>query len=200
VTDEYEIRKGIPLPQSNKQTGLTSAIRKMEYLDSITIPGDKISSVHPCASQAGAKVKTEKNADGTVTVWRVDLPVTKCLGPAATEPGPVAISQPMAVTKSGPMATESARRPNASAIAKSTIGAPGSVADKRSTNTSPKIILTVANPALGLPAGYYANDDPYGPMLWIEGKPPELDVAAASPADPATEPGPVATPKQSIFD
>lgn len=70
----YEIKKDVPVPSSDRRTGLTETIRKMEYLDSIVVPADKISSVHPCAAQAGAKVKTQKNPDGTVTAWRVDPP------------------------------------------------------------------------------------------------------------------------------
>lgn len=70
----YEIQKRVPIPPPKKHLGLTKLIREMEYGDSITIPGDKISSVHPCAAQVGAKVKTRKNPDGTVLVWRVDEP------------------------------------------------------------------------------------------------------------------------------
>ena len=70
----YEIQKSVPIPSPKKHLGLTKLIREMEHGDSIVIPGDKISSVHPCAAQAGAKVKTRKNPDGTVLVWRVDEP------------------------------------------------------------------------------------------------------------------------------
>jgi len=112
----YEIRKGVPVPNS----GLTGIIRKMEYLDSVDIPGDKVSSVHPCASQAGAKVKTKKNSDGTVTVWRTDRTET------SASPVP---------------------------------------------RFKPKTEMTEANPDLGLPAGYYAQEDAYSPRFWVEGKP-----------------------------
>ena len=90
MTDIYEIRKDVPAPASNKRTGLTKTIRKMEYMDSIVIPGDKISSVHPCAAQAGAKVKTQKNTDGTITVWRVDLPaaINKSITTTVAAPKP----------------------------------------------------------------------------------------------------------------
>jgi len=84
MPDTYEIKKDVPVPSSDKRTGLTKTIRKMEYLDSIVVPADKISSVHPCAAQAGAKVKTQKNPDGTVTVWRVDPPT------APPDPEPLA--------------------------------------------------------------------------------------------------------------
>src|ERR1035441_656871 len=91
MNDTYEIRKGVPIALSGRQTGLTKTLRKMEYLDSIIIPGNKVSSAHSCAFQAGMKVKTQKNADGTVTVWRVDplvsisQPTVKAVaaGPAA---------------------------------------------------------------------------------------------------------------------
>jgi hypothetical protein len=75
VAELYEIQKGVPAPSSDKkQPGLTKLIREMECGDCIVIPGDKISSVHPCAAQAKAKVRTRKNPDGTVTVWRTDEP------------------------------------------------------------------------------------------------------------------------------
>lgn len=89
MSDTYEIKKDVPVPSSDKRTGLTKTIRKMEYLDSIVIPADKISSVHPCAAQAGAKVKTQKNPDGTVTVWRVNPPAA-APGPAASTSTPAA--------------------------------------------------------------------------------------------------------------
>jgi hypothetical protein len=73
VVSVYEIQKGVPIVPS-KKTGLTDAIRKMVCGDSIVIPGHQISSAHPCAAAVGAKVTTRKNADGTVTVWRVDEP------------------------------------------------------------------------------------------------------------------------------
>ena len=76
----YEIKKGVPIPAN---AGLTGIIRKMEYMDSVDIPGDKLSSVHPCASQAGAKVKTKKNSDGTVTVWRMDRTEPEMTGPGS---------------------------------------------------------------------------------------------------------------------
>jgi hypothetical protein len=31
--------------------------------------------------------------------------------------------------------------------------------------------MTEANPDLGLPAGYYAQEDAYSPRFWVEGKP-----------------------------
>ena len=83
----YEIKKGVPAPGSSDQPSLTKTLRQMEYMDHIVIPGDKIPSAHPCAAQVGIKIKTQKNNDGTFTIWRVDLPdmpqfsVTKALPP-----------------------------------------------------------------------------------------------------------------------
>lgn len=114
MSDTYEIKKDVPVPSSDKRTGLTKTIRKMEYLDSIVIPADKISSVHPCAAQAGAKVKTQKNPDGTVTVWRID--------PPAAAPGPETLV---------------------------------------SDGTTP------AAPAPNSTGGYYAEQDPYGPSVFV---------------------------------
>jgi len=102
MNDTYEIRKGVPVALSGRQTGLTKTLRKMEYMDSIIVPGNKVSSAHSCAAQAGMKVKTQKNADGTITVWRVDplvaigQPITKT---AAADPGPAAPNS----SKSGPV-------------------------------------------------------------------------------------------------
>ena len=70
----YEIKKGVPAPDSSNQPSLTKTLRQMEYMDRIVIPGDKIPSAHPCAAQVGIKIKTQKNNDGTFTIWRVDLP------------------------------------------------------------------------------------------------------------------------------
>jgi hypothetical protein len=174
MEDIYEIKKGIPAPGSSDQPSLTKTLRQMEPMDSVVVPGDKLSSAHPCAAQLGMKIKTQKNADGTVTLW--------CIS---------------AVIGADPPRKPGRPRRNPDPPQKLPPAPKDSVAP---ITLPPNIVVTVANPALGLPAGYYANDDPYGSMLWIEGKPPELDVAAASPAYPATEPGPVATPKQSIFD
>jgi hypothetical protein len=127
----YEIRKGIPAPDSGDQPGLTKTFRIMDYMDSTVIPGNKIPSAHPCAAQVGIKIKTQKNDDGTFTIWRVDLPDMPQFSAAKASP--------------------------------------------------PKIEATVANLDLDLPAGYYIQEDPYGPRIWKEGKPP------------ATEPGPAAT-------
>lgn len=81
----YEILKGVPFPSSGVQTGLTQTIRQMGHMDAIVVPANKQSSVHPCAAAAGAKVKTHRNADGTVTVWRVDRPVATGVRPAVAE-------------------------------------------------------------------------------------------------------------------
>lgn len=144
----YEIQKSIPIPSPKKQPGLTKLIREMEYGDSITIPGDKISSVHPCAAQAGAKVKTRKNPDGTVLVWRVDEPEIDEEEPAPIIPATI----------------------------------PGG-------SEWPKFEPTVAS--LNLPKGYYFQDGPYAPRVWIEGEPPV-----------AAQPKPTAQPvvPKSIFD
>ena len=181
MEDEYEIRKGIPMPPLAKQPGLTSTMRKMEPMDSVVVPGDKLSSAHPCAAQLGMKIKTQKNADGTVTLW--------CISAAINADPPRKPGRPRR-NPDPPQKLPPAPRDSLVPI-----------------TPPPKIILTAANPALGLPAGYYANDDPYGSMLWIEGKPPELRATDASPAYPATGPEPVATgpepvaaSKQSIFD
>jgi hypothetical protein len=102
MTDTYEIRKDIPVASSGKQMGLTKTLRKMECMDSIVIPGNKISSVHACAAQAGMKVKTQKNADGTITVWRVDplIAIDQSITKAAdADPGPAAPNS----SKSGPV-------------------------------------------------------------------------------------------------
>ena len=172
MADEYDIRKGIPLPLPplSKQTGLTNTLRKMEYLDSIVIPGDKISSVHPCAGQAGAKVKTKKNADGTVTVW--------CISPS------IATGPPR---KTG--------RPQKHPLPLSTMPKPAPVTAAGGYATHPTaVVTTAADPALGLPEGYYSQGDPYGPSIWMEGKPP--GATATIPA-PALAP---ASAKHSIFD
>jgi hypothetical protein len=71
---DYEIRKGVPIPSGNRQKGLTATLRRMEQGDSIVVPADKVSSMHPCAIQAGVKIMTQKNNDGTFTVWRTDTP------------------------------------------------------------------------------------------------------------------------------
>jgi len=75
MAEDYAILKGIPLPErDSKGSGMTSSIRKMEYLDSIIVPESKLASIHACAKSAGARVRTQKNKDGTVTVWRIDPP------------------------------------------------------------------------------------------------------------------------------
>ena len=72
MAEMYEIRKGVPVPaQVNRKIGLTYLLRKMAHLDSIVVPSDKRSSVYSCAAQAGIKVRTQGNPDGSVTVWRV---------------------------------------------------------------------------------------------------------------------------------
>ena len=136
MSDVYEIRKDVPAPTSDKRTGLTKTIRKMEYMDSIVVPLSKLSSVHPCAAQAGAKVRTQKNADGTVTVWRVDLPQVVDKGAAA------------------PVALKPADKPNS-------IG------------------------------GYYAEQQPYGPSVFVV---TELD-GFGRPVVPEPEPA----TKKDIF-
>lgn len=86
MAELYEIQKGVPVPSSDKkQPGLTKLIREMECGDSIVIPGDKISSAHPCAAQAKAKVRTQKNPDGTVTIWRI----SSVIAPKIDEPAPI---------------------------------------------------------------------------------------------------------------
>src|SRR5580704_9120699 len=87
---DYEIKKDVPPSPAGRHTGLTATLRKMEYMDSIVVPADKLSSIHPCAAQAGAKVRTQKNADGTVTVWRIDSPAALHIqaDPAVTETKP----------------------------------------------------------------------------------------------------------------
>lgn len=72
----YEIQQGVPV-RHPKRTGLTQLFRQMKYQDSITIPGSKRTSVSQLASRAGIKVTTCANADGTVTVWRVDAPARR---------------------------------------------------------------------------------------------------------------------------
>ena len=184
MADEYEIRKGIPLPPSSKRTGLTCALRKMEYLDSIVIPGDKISSVHPCAGQAGAKVKTEKNADGTVTVWCIQPSVA--IGPPRKTGRPR--KHPAPATPKPAPATAAADPPHRCAGA--TAAGPGSAA----------VVTTAADPALGLPEGYYSQGDPYGPSIWMEGKPPGATVTATA-TSPTPAPALASTSAtHSIFD
>jgi hypothetical protein len=72
--------KGVPIPSGPQKTGLTDTLRKMEFEDCIVVPGNLASSLHPCAGYAGVKIKTRKNKDGTINVWRIDAPV-----PAAPE-------------------------------------------------------------------------------------------------------------------
>ena len=74
MTDVFAIRKGVPIPFSNKpKTGLTETLRRMEYGDSIVVPNSKRGSVYSCAAQAGIEVQTQSSLDGsTTTVWRVD--------------------------------------------------------------------------------------------------------------------------------
>ena len=74
MTDVFAIRKGVPIPLLSKpKTGLTETLRRMEYGDSIVVPNSKRGSVYSCAAQAGIKIQTQSNLDGsTTTVWRVD--------------------------------------------------------------------------------------------------------------------------------
>jgi hypothetical protein len=143
--DIYEIKKGIPAPGSSDQPSLTKTLRQMEYMDRIDIPGDKISSAHPCAAQVGIKIKTQKNKDGTFTIWRVDLPDMPQFSAANAPP--------------------------------------------------PKIEVTVADIEWDLPAGYHIQEDPYGPCIWKEGKPPTTESGPVAPASAVS-----AVAKKSIFD
>jgi hypothetical protein len=74
MTDVFAIRKGVPIPFLSKpKSGLTETLRRMEYGDSIVVPNSKRGSVYSCAAQAGIKIQTQSNLDGsTTTVWRVD--------------------------------------------------------------------------------------------------------------------------------
>lgn len=72
MPDEYEIRKDVPMPASKGKSGLCATLRKMTCGNSITIPAEQQLSVYTCARSVGAKIKTQKEADGTVTVWRTD--------------------------------------------------------------------------------------------------------------------------------
>jgi hypothetical protein len=123
-------------------TTLASTIRQMECGESIDIPASKHLGVHTCARSVGARVKTRSNKNGTVTVWRIDRAVPQATGLRPTAAGP-------------------ARR------------AAGSAAPPLGDQPGlkPKIEVTAANPDLGLPAGYYAQEDAYSPRFWVEGKP-----------------------------
>lgn len=157
MEEDYEIRKGVPMPAPNRQRGLTNTMRLMRYMDSIVIPADKLSSAHPCAAQVGIKIKTRKNIDGTVTVWCVSSPVDS--GPPRKPGRPRKPGPPLAI----PQPASGARH---------------------------KFVLTAAEPSLGLPEGYYAQDDPYGSTLWVEGRPPSSPTAQATPATPAANNAP----------
>jgi hypothetical protein len=75
MTDSYEIRTDVPVPETTRATGLSAAIRQMNCGDSIVVPANRIYSAHACARSVGAKVKTQSNRDGTATIWRIDEPV-----------------------------------------------------------------------------------------------------------------------------
>jgi hypothetical protein len=165
----FEIIKGNPIPSSSKQTGLTKTLRKMECMDSIVIPENKRSSVNSCATQAGIKIRTSSNKDGTVTVWRTDGGATSS-GAADPSLEPTSVSTPVP-----------------------TFYAPG----------YPKIERTVASPDMGLPEGYYIQEDYFGPRIWIQGQPPASKLAPPTPApkpDPHTPAPPVPTSTKTIFD
>ena len=160
----YEIQKSVPIPSPKKHLGLTKLIREMEYGDSIVIPGDKISSVHPCAAQAGAKVKTRKNPEGTVLVWRVDEPEIDELIPVI--PATIPAGDGSGLRNPDPQLRRS---------------------------EWPRIERAAASPDLNLPEGYYFQEGPYTSRLWIEGKPPAVTgskINPPRPTTPATEPGP----------
>jgi hypothetical protein len=59
----------------------------------------------------------------------------------------------------------------------------------------PKIEVTVADIEWDLPAGYYIQEDPYGPCIWKEGKPPTTESGPVAPASAVS-----AVAKKSIFD
>jgi hypothetical protein len=104
----YEIRKGVPVPSVNRQTGLTATLRRMEQGDSIVVPADKVSSMHPCAIQAGVKIMTQKNDDGTFTVWRTDTPAAG----NKSAPESAAACQPKIIKAAGGHYIEQEYRPN----------------------------------------------------------------------------------------
>jgi hypothetical protein len=140
LADIYEIRKDIPIPTPGGKDSLCAAIRRMSYGDSIVVPVEKHLGLHTSARSVGAKVKTRSNRDGTVTVWRIDSPV---VGDAKQRnPDPLQRNPDPLQRNPDPLLT----------IAR------------------PETRSTVANPALGLPEGYYIQE-PYGPSVWVEGKP-----------------------------
>ena len=76
MSDFYEILKGVPLPSRGEKYGLCATLRKMDCGDCIAVSAERRMSIYSCARSVGAKVKTRSNADGTLTVWRTDSPVS----------------------------------------------------------------------------------------------------------------------------
>ena len=176
MEDIYEIKKGIPAPGSSDQPSLTKTLRQMEPMDSVVVPGDKLSSAHPCAAQLGMKIKTQKNADGTVTLWCISAAIG---ADPPRKPGrPRRNPDPPRRNPDPPQKLPPAPKDSVAPI-----------------TLPPNIVVTVANPALGLPAGYHIQEDPYGPCIWKEGKPPTTESGPVAPASAVS-----AVAKKSIFD
>jgi hypothetical protein len=63
------IDKNIPIPN---RSGQTAILRKLEVGDSFLIEEKKRTNVVPLANGVGIKVKTAKESDGWVRVWRIE--------------------------------------------------------------------------------------------------------------------------------
>ena len=55
MSEIYEVRSDIPIPDRGRTSGLSATIRKMQYGDSIVIPAGQHLSVHTCARSVGAR-------------------------------------------------------------------------------------------------------------------------------------------------
>ena len=98
MPDTYEIRKNVPIVDGRgKGRGLAGTIRRMVYGDAIIIPAALQISVHTCARSVGAKVRTRRNDDGNVTVWRIDHTEPPVAFPAAPTTEPMEPAKPFSL-------------------------------------------------------------------------------------------------------
>lgn len=72
---EFEVEKGIPLPQPRRKTGFVEALRQLQIGESILATRKSITAVSSAVRYAtiGTTRKyTSRTVDGGVRVWRIE--------------------------------------------------------------------------------------------------------------------------------
>lgn len=201
MDSDYEIRRDVPMREGRGGSrGLSGAIRRMGYGDSIVIPAAQQISAHACAKHVGAKVRTRKNEDGSVTIWRTDLAAEP--EPVVEESGPSSPPKPFSylelryffdkyvASHSVEKAVEILNSFGCNRITEAAalpsermnelvdaIAGPDRLAEStKPTRPAPPpfksaFVVTAPSPEYGFPSGYWTTRG--FSDLWIEGPPPD---------------------------